>query len=149
MKSVVFLALPAVMGFCVSGCRSGNLDAVHGSEINDPKMEGSSPKQVNATGSEDRKLSSYHLDFDTPVDPALQGQLEKCDLTLRERYGMTTGQVAVGLLDLKRLRLAMVQPDRIEYAASVAKIGILLAYFELHPAVAANLDAQTRHELGL
>jgi beta-lactamase class A len=36
-----------------------------------------------------------------------------------------------------------------EYAASVAKIGILLAYFELHPAAAANLDATTRHELGL
>src|SRR5262249_34423575 len=63
--------------------------------------------------------------------------------------GMTTGQVAVGLLDLKRLRLAMIQPDRIEYAASVAKVGILIAYFELHPAAATNLDAQARHELGL
>mgnify|MGYP002682694934 CR=1 FL=1 len=39
--------------------------------------------------------------------------------------------------------------DRQEYAASVPKIGILLAYFHLHPGAATNLDAQTRHELGL
>jgi len=38
-----------------------------------------------------------------------------------------------GLLDLKTLRLAMIHPDREEYAASVPKIGILLAYFQLHP----------------
>lgn len=43
----------------------------------------------------------------------------------------------------------MIHPDRIEYAASVAKIGILLAYFELHPEAATQLDATTRHELGL
>jgi beta-lactamase class A len=29
------------------------------------------------------------------------------------------------------------------------KIGILLAYFQLHPQAATNLDAQTRHDLGL
>ena len=43
----------------------------------------------------------------------------------------------------------MIHPDRIEYAASVPKIGILLAYFELHPQAATNLSAQARHELGL
>jgi len=54
------------------------------------------------------------------------------------------------LLDLKTRRLAMIHPDRIEYAASVPKVGILLAYFQLHPdAAAGKLDAQTRHELGL
>ena len=62
---------------------------------------------------------------------------------------MTTEQTAVGVLDLKSLRLAMVHPDREEYAASVPKIGILLAYFQLHPGAATNLSAQTRHELGL
>jgi len=31
----------------------------------------------------------------------------------------------------------------------VAKIGILLAYFELHPAAATDLAPETRHELGL
>jgi hypothetical protein len=55
----------------------------------------------------------------------------------------------VGVLDLETLRLAMIHPDRGEYAASVPKIGILLAYFQLHPQAATNLDAQTRHELGL
>ena len=43
----------------------------------------------------------------------------------------------------------MVHPDRIDYAASVAKVGILLAYFQLHPDAATHLDPQTRHELGL
>ena len=137
------------MGLCVSGCRSGSLDSVKGREINHPRVEASSLKENKAAPSAGRHLSSYHLDFDTRVDPTLQAELEKQDSALRERYGITEAQVAVGLLDLKQLRLAMVQPDRIEYAASVAKIGILLAYFELRPAAATNLDAQTRHELGL
>jgi beta-lactamase class A len=62
---------------------------------------------------------------------------------------MTTNQTAVGLLDLETLQLAMIRPDHEEYAASIAKIGILLAYFQLHPIAATNLDANTRHELGL
>ncbi|MEA2710711.1 MAG: beta-lactamase class [Phycisphaerales bacterium] len=44
----------------------------------------------------------------------------------------------------------MLRPDRIEYAASIPKVGILLAYFQLHPDAAnGKLNAQTRHELGL
>jgi beta-lactamase class A len=62
---------------------------------------------------------------------------------------MTTAQAAVGLLDLKALRLAMIHSDREEYAASIPKIGILLAYFQLHPGAVTNLNPQTRHELGL
>jgi beta-lactamase class A len=95
------------------------------------------------------KFQSYTLDYLTPVDPVLQAALERIDADLRARSGMTTGQTAVGVLDLKTLRLAMIHPDRGEYAASVPKIGILLAYFQLHPQAATNLDAQTRHELGL
>jgi beta-lactamase class A len=94
-------------------------------------------------------FQNYTLDYNTPVDPALQADLEKIDAALRAKYGMTTAQTAVGLLDLQTLRLAMIHPDREDYAASVAKIGILLAYFQLHPSAATNLDAQTRHELGL
>lgn len=95
------------------------------------------------------KFKNYTLDYGTPVDPALLADLEQMDAGLRARYGMTTEQTAIGLLDLRTLRLAMIHPDREDYAASVAKIGILLAYFQLHPAAATNLDAQTRHELGL
>jgi beta-lactamase class A len=91
----------------------------------------------------------YELNYDTPADPVLQKQLEGVDSALRSKFEMTTAQTAVGVLDLRRLRLAMIHPDRIEYAASVPKIGILLAYFELHPAAATNLDAKTKHELGL
>jgi beta-lactamase class A len=91
----------------------------------------------------------FTLDYNTPTNPALQSKLEAIGEGLRKKYEMAPAQAAVGLLDLKRQRLAMIHPDRGEYAASVAKIGILLAYFELHPAAATNLDANTRHELGL
>jgi beta-lactamase class A len=89
------------------------------------------------------------LDYDTPVDPALQAQIEQLDAELRKRFDMTVEQTAVGVLDLHTGRLAMIHPDRIEYAASVPKIGILLAYFHLHPEAATCLDPTTRHELGL
>src|ERR1039457_13243 len=94
-------------------------------------------------------FENYVLDYKTPPNAALQGQLEAIDAKLRGQYGMTTEQAAVGVLDLKGLRLAMVHPDRMDYAASVAKVGILLAYFQLHPEAATHLDPQTRHELGL
>jgi beta-lactamase class A len=94
-------------------------------------------------------VEAYVLDYSTPTDPALQHQVETIDAKLRAGFGMTTAQTAVGLLDLKRLRLAMIHPDRIDYAASVAKVGILLAYFQLHPESATGLDPKTRHELGL
>jgi beta-lactamase class A len=95
------------------------------------------------------RLENFVLDYDTPVDPAFQSKIDSIDTELREKYGMTSGQTAVGVLDLKRLRLAMIHPDRVEYAASVAKIGILLAFFHLHPDAKDELDPETRHELGL
>ena len=94
-------------------------------------------------------FENYTLDYETPVNPVLQSELERADAELRARYGLTTEQSAAGVLDLKTLRLAMIHPDRVEYAASVPKIGILLAYFQRHPQAVTNLDAQTRHELGL
>lgn len=94
-------------------------------------------------------MDSFVLDYDTPCDAALQAQVERIDASLRERLGMTAEQTAVGVLDLHRLRLALVRPDQIDYAASVPKIGILLAWFQAHPEAVTNLSAQTRHELGL
>jgi beta-lactamase class A len=90
----------------------------------------------------------YTLDYNSPVDAGLQAKVEAIDVELRSRLGITAEQTAVGVLDLNTLRLAMVRPDKIDYAASVPKIGILLAYFQLHPEAATNLDAQTRRELG-
>jgi beta-lactamase class A len=103
----------------------------------------------SAGGQGTPSFASYTLDCDAPTNAELQGRLEAIDAKLRGQYGMTTEQAAVGVLDLKSLRLAMVHPDRIDYAASVAKVGILLAYFQLHPEAATHLDPQTRHELGL
>ena len=70
-----------------------------------------------------RQFTNYTLSYDTPVNPGLQAALEKIDTKLRAEYGMTTEQTAVGALDLKTLRLAMIHPDRGEYAASVPKRG--------------------------
>jgi beta-lactamase class A len=94
-------------------------------------------------------LQQYTLDYDTSVDPPLQQQLSAIDTALRAKYEMTEEQTAAGVLDLESLEVAMLRPDRIEYAASVPKIGILLAYFHLHPEAATALDPQVRHELGL
>src|SRR5437660_1732984 len=58
-------------------------------------------------------LDTYTLDFATPCDPVLQRKLGVLDARLRERYGMTTNETAVGVLDLKGLRLALLDPDRI------------------------------------
>jgi beta-lactamase class A len=96
-----------------------------------------------------RAFQNYTLDYETPTHAALQGRLEALDAQLRSKYGMTTAQTAVGVLDLRRLHLAMIHPDRMEYAASLAKVGILLAYFQIHPDAATGLAPQTRHELGL
>ena len=94
-------------------------------------------------------FDAWVLDYQTPTDPALQSRLEAIDAALRERHGMTTEQTAAGLLDLRTSRVAMVHPDRITYAASVAKIGILLAWFESHREAVTQLPPAIRDELGL
>ena len=95
-----------------------------------------------------RGFDAMVLDHDTPPDARLQENLERIDAAIRARHGLGTEHAAVGLADLRRPRIAMIHPDRITYAASVAKIGILLAYFQLRAAAATALDPQTRHELG-
>ncbi|HXJ74298.1 MAG TPA: hypothetical protein VNM37_15725, partial [Candidatus Dormibacteraeota bacterium] len=124
----LIFALACVLG--VPGCRSVS-----------PDMKAAVESSTN--------YSRYTLDYDTPVDGSLQTNLAALDTRLRERFGMMTEQTAVGVLDLRTLRLALIHPDRIDYAASVPKIGILLAYFQLHLAAATHLDSQTRRELGL
>ena len=80
------------------------------------------------------------------VDPAFQAKIEQIDAQVRAKHAIPAGQTDVGVLDLVHHRLAMIRPDQEEYAASVAKVGILLAWFQLHP---EPPDPQTRHELGL
>jgi beta-lactamase class A len=96
-----------------------------------------------------RPIDSITLDYNTPVDPALQSTIEKIDTELRDQFGMKSEQTAVGVLDLLTGRVAMIHPDREEYAASIPKVGILFAYFTLHPEAATKLDPTVRHELGL
>src|SRR5262245_59260091 len=89
-----------------------------------------SDKQPQPMHSSD-PFTNYVLGYETPVDPGLQREIEVIDSGLRAKYGMATNDTAVGVLDLQKLRLALVNPDRMEYAASLAKIGILLAYFQI------------------
>src|ERR1700743_1989527 len=67
-------------------------------------------------------MDHYAVDYDTPTDPDLQSKLEAIDTNLRAKYGLTSEQTAVGLMDLQSFRLAMIHPDRMEYAASVPKV---------------------------
>lgn len=90
----------------------------------------------------------FLLDYETPVDGLLQHDLESVDATLRQQFGMNSDQSAVGVLDLSTNRLALLRPDAIDYAASVPKIGILLAYFQLNPDAATALEPKVRRELG-
>jgi beta-lactamase class A len=89
------------------------------------------------------------IGYDTPVDAAFQRRIESIDARLRAKLDIPADATDVGVLDLERGRLAMIHPDQIEYAASVAKIGILFANFQLHPEEATRLTPETRHELGL
>ncbi|HEV8434393.1 MAG TPA: serine hydrolase [Thermoanaerobaculia bacterium] len=91
----------------------------------------------------------FEINYDTPTDPKLQHRLEEIDANVREKFAIPPGLTDVGVLDLHDHRLAMIHPDEMEYAASVAKVGILLAWFQKHPEAATQLDPQTRHELGL
>ena len=50
------------------------------------------------------QLQDFTLDYQTPVDPKLQSELEAIDATLCARYGLSTSQTTVGLLDEARLR---------------------------------------------
>lgn len=91
--------------------------------------------------------STMHLNNDTTTDTRLQQELDAIDRSLRLQLQMDTTQAAAGVIDLQTGRIAMIHPDRIEYGASVPKVGILYAYFMLHPDV-TQLDIQTRRELG-
>lgn len=94
-------------------------------------------------------FETYQLGYDNPTDAKFQSALEKIDTDLRAKYGIKPEQTSCGVLDLKTCRLAMVNPDRGDYAASVAKVGILLAYFQTHPEAATNINPVVKHELGL
>lgn len=91
----------------------------------------------------------FELGFDTPVDSVLQKQLESIDTNIRERHGISPDQTAVGVFDARTLRLAMLRPDSEFYGASVPKIAILLAFFQLRPDETAALNPTTQRELGL
>jgi len=56
----------------------------------------------------ERMFENYSLNFDTPVDAALQTSWNPLTRNLRGQFGMTAEQTAAGLLDLQTSRLAMI-----------------------------------------
>lgn len=95
------------------------------------------------------RLQAFRIDEATPVDDALQTALEQLDQKVAANLKIPADKRAFGVLDLTDLRLAMIQPDAVFYAASVPKIAILLAYFETHPEAVDNLPDDVAHELGM
>ncbi len=96
-----------------------------------------------------KSRSDFVLDYTTPTDPGLQAELERIDARVRSRYGMEPEHAAAGLLDLRALRPAMIHPDRMEYAASLPKVGILLAWFEKRGRAPVDPEPEIRRALGL
>lgn len=96
-----------------------------------------------------RAFDEFVLDFKTALTPALQTAFETEEARVRKQFDIGSSQAAAGLLDLRTCQWAAVRPDWMTYGASVPKIGILLAYFELRPEAVAGLDPERRHELGL
>ncbi|MBN2445474.1 MAG: DUF1460 domain-containing protein, partial [Phycisphaerae bacterium] len=92
---------------------------------------------------------AYRIEYDTPVDAELQATLEKIDKAIGGELGIPEDERAFGVLDLSDLRLALVRPDSMFYAASVPKICIALAYFETYPEAIDNLDPEVERELKL
>jgi beta-lactamase class A len=84
-----------------------------------------------------------------PHDTDLLVSVAAIDRELRKSFDIEPDDTAVGLCDLRSEASAMLRADTPFYAASVPKIAILLAYFEMRPDTKAWLDDTTRHELGL
>ena len=96
-----------------------------------------------------RPFDTFVLARNTAVEAGFQAKLERIDLELRVKHEMQPQQSAVGVLDLKAVRLAMVRPDLMMYGASVPKISILLTFFQQNPEAIDHLTAETQRELGL
>ncbi|MCB9849479.1 MAG: DUF1460 domain-containing protein [Phycisphaerales bacterium] len=92
-------------------------------------------------------LQEYRINDDTPTDVQLQQALVRLDARVAQRHDIPEGDRAFGVLSLTDLRLALIHPDAMFYAASVPKICILLAYFDQHPESARALPDDVRHEL--
>lgn len=92
--------------------------------------------------------TAFAIDWETKPDPTLQARFEAIESPLAAQYGIAPELRGAGLLDLKTSRLAMVRPDWMTYGASVPKIGILLAYFQLRPEAVIGLDPTRKRELG-
>src|SRR4051812_39289557 len=58
------------------------------------------PSTQPATRPTTRPLDSITLDYETSVDAALQAKVEVIDAELRQQFGMTAEQTAVGVFDL-------------------------------------------------
>jgi D-alanyl-D-alanine dipeptidase len=105
-------------------------------------------QQPPLTWMQAQRLQGYRMDYESTPDAALQSDLERIDREVRKTLEIKLEDRSFGVLTLNEQKLAMLEPDRMFYAASVPKIAILLAYFETHPDAATNLADEVRDELG-
>ena len=96
-----------------------------------------------------QRIQTYRLLPNAATEPELQSVVDQLDQQICAELDIPADKRAFGVLDLKGLRHAWINPDQMYYGASVPKICILLSYFEQDPNRVENLDAQTRHELEL
>ncbi len=108
----------------------------------------SSIRQPSLTWIQAQRLQGFRLEVDSESNQTLQIELERIDRDVRNSLQIKAEDRSFGLLTLNDQRLAMLDPDRMYYAASVPKIAILLAYFETNPDAATDLPDDVRDELG-
>lgn len=103
---------------------------------------------AGVAGEPERPWLKFEITAASQPDPEWQRSVEAIDAALRAKWKLPAEARAVGVLDLRTSRLAWLRPDATTYAASIPKIGILLAWAEAHPERLRRLDPATRRELG-
>ncbi len=87
------------------------------------------------------------IPYDAPRDPCLQAALVELDRLVADDLAIPPEVRAFGVLDFEGPRLAMINPDRMFYGASVPKIVIVFAYLLKSGDNIETLSPAVRHEL--
>jgi|GEM_PF-556286 len=87
------------------------------------------------------------LPHDVKVDADLQALVERIDDKVAGELSIPKDRRALGVVDLRTARVAMINGDTMFYGASVPKIAIVLAYLRQHPEFVKTPDPLVMREL--
>ena len=147
---------PRVVNEPINGGQVGVLRQVAnnlGVRIKDPQIRWQRADAVDLVAPE---LSAYELSpqaqqlrlpHDVKVDAALQAFLERLDESIAGELNIPADRRALGVVDLRSARVAMINGDAMFYGASVPKIAIVLEYLRQHPEFVAAPDPTVMREL--